>query len=274
MRPRRRCRSSAAVSPARPSRPSAGPRTTPRPARPARAPACQPRHATSLTDAPPAGRPVRADGSIGRSPGSERPVGPYAAPRARADLPRRPALPRLRPAAGRHARPGGRGRGPAGDRRRGGGREVRAAPPRPRALLARERIELLLDPDSPFLELRPLAGVRHRRTVGRRGGDRHRGRRRRRVRGRGQRPDRAGRRGRTRRRGEDRCGRTRSRGRTGCRWSTSSSRPAPTCPSRREIFVPGGAGFRQPHRAVRRGHPDGRAGVRPLDRRRRLRARA
>ena len=29
-------------------------------------------------------------------------------------------------------------------------------------LTARERIELLLDPDSPFLELSPLAGVRQR----------------------------------------------------------------------------------------------------------------
>ncbi len=28
-------------------------------------------------------------------------------------------------------------------------------------LLARERIELLVDPDAPFLELTPVAGVRH-----------------------------------------------------------------------------------------------------------------
>ena len=61
-------------------------------------------------------------------------------------------------------------------------------------LLARERIELLLDPGSPFLELSPLAawGTRlHRR---RQRGHRHRRGRRRRVHDQRQRPDRARRR--------------------------------------------------------------------------------
>ena len=56
-------------------------------------------------------------------------------------------------------------------------------------LLVRERIELLLDPGSPFLELSPLAALGqrlHRRRVG---GHRHRRRQRRRVHDQRQRPD-------------------------------------------------------------------------------------
>ena len=56
-------------------------------------------------------------------------------------------------------------------------------------------------------------------------------------------------------------------------WSTWSSPAAPTCPRQAEIFVPGGAALPRPHPALGRGDPDDRAGLRQLDRRRRLRAR-
>ena len=71
-----------------------------------------------------------------------------------------------------------------------------------------------------------------------------------------------------------RCARRRSRSSTGCRWSTSSSPAAPTCPTQAEAFIPGGAIFRNLTRLSRARHPDDRARVRQLDRRRRLRARA
>ena len=60
-------------------------------------------------------------------------------------------------------------------------------------LTARERIELLLDPDSPFLELSPLAAWGSDFTVGASVVDRHRRGRGRRVPDRRQRPDRQGR---------------------------------------------------------------------------------
>ena len=50
-----------------------------------------------------------------------------------------------------------------GRRRR---REVDRPAPRPRQAAARERIELLLDQDAPFLELSPLAGWGTEFTVG------------------------------------------------------------------------------------------------------------
>ena len=56
-------------------------------------------------------------------------------------------------------------------------------------LLARERIELLLDPDTPFLELSPLAAWGTEFTVGAQRGHRHRRGRGRRVRDHGERPD-------------------------------------------------------------------------------------
>ena len=43
-------------------------------------------------------------------------------------------------------------------------------------------------------------------------------------------------------------------------------------PTQKEIFIPGGRDVPRPDPAVGRGHPDDRAGVRQLDRRRRLRA--
>ena len=53
------------------------------------------------------------------------------------------------------------------DRSRGGGGERYVARHRARGkLLARERIELLLDPDSPFLELSPVAGAETEYLVG------------------------------------------------------------------------------------------------------------
>ena len=58
---------------------------------------------------------------------------------------------------------------------RGGGRRYVERHRQRGKLLARERIELLLDRDSPFLELSPLAGVGHR--VTRRREHRHRHRR-------------------------------------------------------------------------------------------------
>ena len=76
-----------------------------------------------------------------------------------------------------------------------GGGEKSVERHRPRGkLLARERIELLLDPDSPFLELSPLAAWGSDFTVGAQRRHRDRRRRGRRVRDHRQRPDRPGRR--------------------------------------------------------------------------------
>ena len=121
---------------------------------------------------------------------------------------------------------------------------------RARGRLAHERIELLLDRDSPFLELSPSRrGDRVHR--GGEPGDRDR---------RGERRSSAWCRPTTPRCAAappipSRCASAAraatSRSRTGCRRSAWSSRAAPTCPRQSEIFIPGGRGFRDLTRARR-----------------------
>ena len=99
-------------------------------------------------------------------------------------------------------------------------------------MLPRERIEQLVDPDTPFLELSALAGWGSEFPIGAGVGRRDRRRRRRRVRDRGDRHDLP------RRVDEPALGRQEHAlprdhpSRTGCRGSTSTSRPAPTCRTR------------------------------------------
>ena len=129
--------------------------------------------------------------------------------------------------------------------RDGGGGEKYVERHRERGkLLARERIELLLDPDSPFLELSPLAAWGTDYTVGASlvtgigvvegtevlvtANDPT-------VRGGATNPY---------RREEGRAGQRRSPRRTGCRWSTWSSPGGADLPTQSEIFIPGGRGFR------------------------------
>ena len=76
----------------------------------------------------------------------------------------------------------------------GGGEKYNERHHRRGKLLARERIELLLDEGSPFLELMPLAGWGSDFTVGREHRHRHRRGRGRRVHDRRQRPHGEGRR--------------------------------------------------------------------------------
>ena len=129
-------------------------------------------------------------------------------------------------------------------------------------LLPRERIELLLDRDSPFLELSPLAGWGTDDPLG--GGmvtgigvvD---GRR---VRDQRQRPD-----GQGRRPGPDQRGQGPARdgdraGSTGCRSCRLTESGGADLPKQAEIFVPGGASFKNLTRLLGRGHPDHLAGVR------------
>ena len=108
-------------------------------------------------------------------------------------------------------------------------------------------------------------GVGHR--VPRRGEPRHRDRRRvgRRVRGDGV----ATRRSAAARSTPTRCARTsvpsRSPASTGCRWSTSSSRAAPTCRPRASCSCPAGRIFHDLTELSGARHPDGRARLRQLD---------
>ncbi len=84
-------------------------------------------------------------------------------------------------------------------------------------MTARERIEMLLDPDSPFLELSPLAAYGTELSGGRQRGDRHRRGRGRRVHAHRSRPDGQGRHQQSVDVEEDACAPTRSRWRTDCR---------------------------------------------------------
>ena len=98
-------------------------------------------------------------------------------------------------------------------------------------LPVRERIDRLLDPGSPFLELSPLAAFEHvrRRRAGRRPRHRHRPRLRPRGADRRQRRDGEGRHLLSRSRSRSTSARSRSRSRTGCRASTWSIRAARSC---------------------------------------------
>ncbi len=96
-------------------------------------------------------------------------------------------------------------------------------------LLPRERIELLLDRDAPFLELSPLAAYGTQLPAGRERRHRHRRRRGRRVHAHRERPDGARRRDQPGDGARRSAGRCRSRARTGCRSSTWWSPAAPTC---------------------------------------------
>ena len=84
-------------------------------------------------------------------------------------------------------------------------------------LLVRERIELLLDPDTPFLELSPLAAWGTEFAVGAQRGHRDRRGRGHRVPDLGQRPDGARRHQQPVDGAQERSARTTSRWRTGCR---------------------------------------------------------
>ena len=140
-------------------------------------------------------------------------------------------------------------------------------------LLARERIDLLLDRDSPFLELSALAGWGTDDPVGRRPRDRHRPGRGHRVPDLGQRPDRAGRHVVA---GVDHQDPAVARDRR----PQPAARHQPHRVGRRRPPQAGRdlrAGWRhvqEPDPPVGRGHPDHHRRVRLLDRRRRLRARA
>ena len=116
-------------------------------------------------------------------------------------------------------------------RRREGHRE---APVARGKLLPRERVERLLDPGSPFLELSPLAayGMYERRRAGGRASSPASAASRARVRDRRQRRHGQGRHLLSRSRSRSTCARRRSRARTACPASTWSTRAAPSCRTR------------------------------------------
>ena len=112
-------------------------------------------------------------------------------------------------------------------------------------LLCRERVELLVDRDSPFLELSPLAAWGTDFPVGAGAVHRHRRRRGRRVRDHRQRPDGARRHEHDVRPCKKNAAGDGDRPREpAAARSTSSSRAAPTCRTQSEIFIPGGQTFR------------------------------
>jgi len=134
----------------------------------------------------------------------------------------------------------------------------------------RERIEALLDPDAPFLELSPLAAWGTDFTVGAMPRRRHRRGQRSRMHAGCQRPD-------------------RSRAGTSNPWTLRKILRAnqiaienrlpvislvesggADLPTQKEIFIPGGQMFRDLTRLSAARHPDYRAGVRKLHSRRRL----
>ena len=140
-------------------------------------------------------------------------------------------------------------------------------------LLPRERVELLLDRDSHFLELCPLAGheIDGSRT-GRRHHRRHRRGLRRRVPDHRQRVDGQGRRGQR----VSACIKTRSPGRdrraeSAARRSASPSPPARICPTSTRSSCPAGEAFATSRGAREQRTPDDLPGVRQLHRGRRLR---
>ena len=121
---------------------------------------------------------------------------------------------------------------------------------------------------------RPLAGWGTDVPGRRRRGHRHRRRRGRRVRDHRQRPDRQGRRDQPADSvAQEACARWRSPAPNRLPLVNLIESGGADLPTQAEIFVPGGAVFRDLTRLSPRGHPDHRAGLRQLDRRRRLRAR-
>ena len=101
-------------------------------------------------------------------------------------------------------------------------------------MFVRDRIDRLLDPGSPFLEIAPARGARALRRLDplRRHRDRHRPRQRPRVRDRRQRRDREGRHLLPDHRAGSTCARRTSRSRTACPASTSSIPAARSCRAR------------------------------------------
>ena len=129
----------------------------------------------------------------------------------------------------------GRPQRPAGEDRRGRRRgRARAKHAARGKLLPRDRVEMLLDPDTPFLEIAPLAALDMYDNAAPGGGIiAGIGRvARRRVPDRLQRRHRQGRHLLPDRRSRSTCARRRSRSRTACPASTWSTAAAPTCPTR------------------------------------------
>ena len=154
----------------------------------------------------------------------------------------------------------------------GGGEKYVARHRQRGKLLARERVELLIDADSPLLELSPLAAWGTDFPVGAGAVHRRRGDRGRRVRDHRQRPDRP-------RRHEHRRHRAQEPAGDGDRQAEPPAAGQPRRVGRRRPppperdLHPRRAGLPRPHRAVVDGRADDRPRVRQLDRRRRLRAR-
>ena len=141
-------------------------------------------------------------------------------------------------------------------------------------LLVRERIELLLDRDSPFLELQPFIAHGTDYHVGGSIVTGHRGRRGRRVRGQRQRLRRSAAGPTTPTRCARRCARRRSPQRNRLPLINLVESGGADLPTQADAVRPRRRDVPQPHAPVEPGHPDDRARVRQLDRRRRLRPRA